>query len=415
MQENQIVFVGAARTPVGTYLGSLKTVPVEQLGITAIEAAMQRSGLDKEVVDEIIVGNVIGSQTSNNLGRVIGIDAGFPNSTTGMTINRICGSGMQSAISGAQSLLLGDADVVVAGGMESMSRAPFYLPESARYEGLSPRDLNLIDANAAGLHSASGQKNDDLLNMGLTAENIVSKFHITREEQDEFAYTSQQKMAIAQQSGRMAEEITPVTITDRKGRQTIVDKDEHPRPQITMEKLQHLKPAFRFDGKGSVTPGNASGFNDGAAFEVMTTQDYAMKHQLTPLGILKAYAITGCAPRTMGLGPVQAIQSVLNKTNLSLEDLDVLEINEAFAGQVLGCLRELGISTDSKYYHERFNPNGGAIAIGHPLGMTGARIITSVLYEFKKYPNKRYAVASACIGGGQGIAVLLENPHYKKG
>lgn len=413
LNKQDIVFVGAARTPIGSYLGGLKTVPVEELSLTALEAALTRSGIDKKAVDEIIVGNVIGSQTSNNIARIIGIDGNFPKATTGMTINRICGSGIQSAISAAQSLLLGDAEVIAAGGAESMSRAPFYLPENARYEGIKSNQLDLIDANAASLHSVSGKANDDLINMGLTAENIVDKYAISREAQDNFAYLSQQKAKKAIETGRLATEIVPVTVKGRKGQTTNIDADEHPRPMITLEKLSQLKPAFRGDGTGSVTAGTASGFNDGAAFEILTTANYAESHGLEPMGRLVDYAVVGCDPRLMGLGPVEAIKQILAKHQLEITDIDILEINEAFAGQVLGCLHELGVATDSDFYHTNFNPNGGAVALGHPLGMSGARLITSILYEFKAHPEKRYGLASACIGGGQGIAMLLENPLVK--
>lgn len=410
---DEVVFVGAARTPVGAYLGDLKTVPVEDLGQIALEEALKRAGVAKDEIDEVIVGHVTGSQTTNNLARIIGINAGLANTSTGMTINRICGSGIQSAVSAAQELILGDKKMVAAGGVESLSRAPFYLPENVRYEGLKSGNFPLIDANLAGHSTASGRKYKEVNHMGDTAENVVERFGITREEQDEFALNSQRKAGEAMESGRFAQEIVPVEVKGRRGAVTVVDTDGHPRPDTTLEKLAKLKPAFRRDGKGSVTAGNSSGLNDGGAFEIMTVKSIAEEKGLEIMAKVVDYSVVGCAPDLMGLGPVQAINTVLAKNNLKLDDLDVLEINEAFAGQTLGCLRELKIDTDSDFYKNKFNPHGGAVALGHPLGMSGARIITSILYEFKNHPEKHYAIASACIGGGQGIALLLENGYYK--
>ncbi|MCK1166249.1 thiolase family protein [Streptococcus uberis] len=410
-KQEDIVIVGAARTPVGAYLGGLKTVPVQELGVVALDEAIKRSGLAKEDIDEVIVGHVTGSQTTNNLGNIIAIDAGLDNRVTGMTINRICGSGIQSAISATLELLMGKKEIIAAGGAESLSRAPFYLPESIRYEPFRMGDQQLIDANLEGHRSSSGT-NSGIAHMGNTAENVVRRYNISREAQDEFAFNSQMKAKEALENGRFSQEIIPVEVKGRRGSVTIVDTDEHPKPQTTIEGLAKLRPAFEKDG--SVTAGNASGLNDGAAFEIFTTESVAQAKGLEVMGRVVDYAITGCAPDVMGLGPVAAIQEVLRRNELDLEkDIDVLEINEAFAGQTLGCLHELNISTDSDFYKNNFNPHGGAVALGHPLGMSGARIITSLLYEFKNRPEIRYAIASACIGGGQGIALLLENGYYK--
>ncbi|MCK1233752.1 thiolase family protein [Streptococcus uberis] len=410
-KQEDIVIVGAARTPVGAYLGGLKTVPVQELGVVALDEAIKRSGLAKEDIDEVIVGHVTGSQTTNNLGNIIAIDAGLDNRVTGMTINRICGSGIQSAISATLELLMGKKEIIAAGGAESLSRAPFYLPESIRYEPFRMGDQQLIDANLEGHRSSSGT-NSGIAHMGNTAENVVRRYNISREAQDEFAFNSQMKAKEALENGRFSQEIIPVEVKGRRGSVTIVDTDEHPKPQTTIEGLAKLRPAFEKDG--SVTVGNASGLNDGAAFEIFTTESVAQAKGLEVMGRVVDYAITGCAPDVMGLGPVAAIQEVLRRNELDLEkDIDVLEINEAFAGQTLGCLHELNISTDSDFYKNNFNPHGGAVALGHPLGMSGARIITSLLYEFKNRPEIRYAIASACIGGGQGIALLLENGYYK--
>lgn len=409
-KQEEIVIVGAARTPVGAYLGDLKTVPVQELGVVALDEAIKRSGLAKEDIDEVIVGHVTGSQTTNNLGNIIAIDAGLDNRVTGMTINRICGSGIQSAVSATLELLMGNKEIIAAGGAESLSRAPFYLPESVRYEPFRMGDQQLIDANLEGHRSSSGT-NSGIAHMGNTAENVVKRYNISREAQDEFAFNSQMKAKEALENGRFAQEIVPVEVKGRRGAVTVVDTDGHPKPQTTLEGLAKLRPAFEKDG--TVTAGNASGLNDGAAFEIFTTESVAKAKGLEVMGRVVDYAITGCAPDVMGLGPVAAIQEVLRRNNLDLEkDIDVLEINEAFAGQTLGCLHELNVSTDSDFYKNNFNPHGGAVALGHPLGMSGARIITSLLYEFKNRPEIRYAIASACIGGGQGIALLLENGYY---
>lgn len=409
--QEEIVFVGAARTAVGAYLGDLKGVKVQELGVIALEAAIKNAKLEKDDIDEVICGHVTGSQTSNNLGNVIAIDTGLRPEVTGMTVNRICGSGIQSAVSAALELRTGKKRVIAAGGAESLSRAPYQLPEEARFQGFRMGDSRLIDANDEGHRSASG-KNSGINHMGNTAENVMRLTNTTREEADKFAYDSQMKAKAAIESGRFAAEICPVEIKDRKGNVTIVDKDGHPRPQTTMEGLAKLKPVFEKDG--AVTAGNASGLNDGAAFEIMTTESYAKEKGLEIMAKVVDYAIVGVEPKYMGLGPVNAIKNVCADNNLDLfKDIDVLEINEAFAGQVVACLKQLDIDMDSDFYKNCLNPHGGAVALGHPLGMSGARIITSILYEFKLNPHKRYAIASACIGGGQGIALLLENAYWQ--
>lgn len=411
---DEVVIVGAARTPVGAFLGDLKTVPVEDLGQAALEEAIKRANVEKSDIDEVIVGHVTGTQTTNNLGRIIGINSGLSDASTGMTINRICGSGIQSAVSAVQELLImPNKKMIAAGGAESLSRAPFYLPESVRYEGIRMGEPKLIDANLAGHSSASGKGYEDVTHMGNTAENVVERYSITREAQDEFAVNSQRKAAEAMGNGRFAQEIVSVEVPGRKGKVTVVDTDGHPRSGTSMESLAKLKPAFRFDGKGTVTAGNASGLNDGAAFEIFTTKTTAEEKGLEVMAKVVDFAITGVNPAYMGLGPVEAVKTVLTQNELTLDDIDVLEINEAFSGQILGCLRELKIDLDSDFYKNKFNPHGGAVALGHPLGMSGARIITSLCYEFKNRPEIKYAIASACIGGGQGIAMLLENGYHK--
>lgn len=411
-KQEEIVIVGAARTPVGAFLGDLKTVPVEDLGVIALEEAIKRAKVTKEDIEEVIVGHVTGSQTTNNLGNIIGINAGLPSNMTGMTVNRICGSGIQSAVSAVQELLFSNKNMIAAGGAESLSRAPFYLPESVRYEGFKMGDPTILDANLEGHRSASG-KNSNIGHMGNTAENVARKYSITRERCDAFAVESQRKAAQAMESGRFAQEIIPVEVSGRRNQVTLVENDGHPRPGTSMESLAKLKPAF--EKEGVVTAGNASGLNDGAAFEIFTTQTVADEKGLEVMAKVVDYQIAGCEPEYMGLGPVYAINQLLERQELNLqEDIDILEINEAFSAQTIGCLIELGIEEDSDFYKNKFNPHGGAVALGHPLGMSGARIITSLLYEFKNRPDIRYGIASACIGGGQGIALLLENGYYNK-
>ncbi|MER2227864.1 MAG: thiolase family protein [Carnobacterium sp.] len=407
--DDPIVIVGAARTPIGAYLGGLKTVPTGELGAIALKEAIKRAGLTSEEIDEVIAGQAMGTQEESNIGRVIGLKAGLRQQSTGMTVNRICGSGIQSAISATQELMTMDVNFIAAGGVESLSRSEYYLPLESRWEGFKAGNFNVIDANLAlHMHAQPNAQYPEVHHMGDTAEKIAEKYAITREEQDTYAMDSQRKAAQAIDNGRLAQEIIPVEVKGRKGSITVIDTDEHPRPGTNMESLARLKPAFRKDGKGTITAGNASGLNDGAAFEIFTKASVAKERGLDVMAKIVDFAIAGCDPNVMGLGPVYAINKVLEQSNLTLEDIDILEINEAFSAQILGCMKELGIEPGSKMYN-RLNPNGGAVALGHPLGMSGARIITSLCYEFKNHPEKKYAIASACIGGGQGIALLLEN------
>ncbi|MGF3066999.1 thiolase family protein [Facklamia sp. P12945] len=407
---DEVVIVGAARTPVGAFLGDLKTVRVQDLGTTALKEAAKRAGVSLEEIEEVICGHVVGSPTSSNIGRVVGINAGLPIESTGYTVNRLCGSGIQSAVSAVQLLQASEKKYVAAGGAESLSRAPYFLPEEVRFQGFKTGDQRLIDANTM-IHTGSvGDGYPDLIHMGQTAETLAKMYKISREEQDEFALNSQAKAKKAMESGRLAQEIVPVEITDRKGNVTVIDKDSHPRPDTSMEKLAKLRPAFVKGG--SVTAGNSSGLNDGAAFEIFTTKENAAANNLEIMAKVMDYSVTGCEPDLMGLGPVNSIKEILERNDFTLEDIDILEINEAFAAQTLACLKELGNGPETELY-ERLNPNGGAVALGHPLGCTGARMITSICYEFKNRPETRYAIASACIGGGMGISILLENGYYK--
>lgn len=403
----EVVIVGGARTPVGSFLGGLKTVDEPMLGEIALNEAIKRTGVKKEDIEEVIVGHVTGSQTSNNLGNLIGINVGLPATSTGMTINRICGSGFQSIISAAQEIKLGDAEVVAAGGVESLSRAPFYLPIEVRYDGLKMGDKPLIDANVAGHWSASG-RDSGIAHMGNTAEAVARKWNISRERQDQFAFDSQMKCKAAMESGRLAEEIVPVEIKGRKGQVTVVDTDEFPKPDTILEKLAKLRPAF--EKEGTVTAGNASGLNDGGAFSIVTSASYAAKNNLTVWAKVVDYKVAGIEAEYMGMGPVPAIKAILERNGLDLQkDVSILEINEAFAAQQVGCLDELGVDMNSDWYKNSYNPNGGGISLGHPLGMSGARIMVSILHEFKNHPEYKYAIGSACIGGGMGVAILLEN------
>lgn len=404
-----IVIVGAARTPVGAYLGDLKTVPTEELGAIALQEAVKRANISIKEIDEVITGHVNGTQIHNNISRLIALTAGVNYESTAMTVNRICGSGIQSAISAAQALITSDANFVAAGGAESLSRAEFFLPLEARWQGFRVGDFKVLDANLAGhLHAQPTHLFPDIHHMGDTAEKLVEIYKISRQDQDQFAYESQMKTKSAMESGRLAQEIVPVEIKDRKGNVTLVENDGHPKPNTTLELLAEIRPAFRHDGLGSITAGNASGLNDGAAFEIFTRESIAKEKNLEIMARIIDFTITGCRPDHMGIGPVSAIRKLLMQNNLTLEDIDFLEINEAFAGQVLACLKELGNYMGTALY-ERLNVNGGAIALGHPLGMSGARIVTSLCYQFKNNPGKCYSIASACIGGGQGIALLLES------
>ncbi len=386
--------IDGARTAFGTYGGSLKDVSDVDLAVTATKAAIERSGISTSDIDEIIFGNVI--QTSDNsayLARHIGLKSGLSESSAALTLNRLCGSGLQSIVSGAQSIALGEAKVIVAGGTESMSLAPQVL-KGTRFG--SPNKAPVVE------DMLWGTLVDKYIGygMGMTAENLSEKYNISREEQDEFAIDSQKKASEARDSGRFAEEITPVVIKDRKGKEILIKVDEHIKEGISKEGLAKLKPAFKKEG--TVTPGNASGINDGAAAVVLASEDYVQEHNVKPLARIVSWGVAGVDPSIMGIGPVPASKKALEKAGLSLADIDIFEFNEAFAAQSLAVVKELGIDK------EKVNVNGGAIALGHPLGASGARITYSLALEMKKR-NLKYGLASLCIGGGQGIAIILEN------
>lgn len=400
----QCVITGAVRTPVGAYLGSLKTVPAYQLGSLVLEEAVKRGGIEKQDVEQVIMGDVL-SKTPN-LARVSALVAGFDESVPGFSVDRQCGSALQAVVSAAHAILSGDASVVLAGGAESMSQAPYFMPASIRYEGVRMNKFQVEDAfEYASSHAHPTEKYDGL-NMGLTAENVAKKHGITRQQQDAFAYDSQMKWKRAHEAGLFKDEILPVEVQLRKS-SFVFDTDEHPKPDTTLEKLEKLRPAFLRDGTGSVTAGNASGMNDGASAVVVMDGDIAKARGIKPLVRIVSSATAGVDPNVMGLGPVPATRLALQRAGLKLEDIGLFELNEAFAAQSLGCLIELGMAPGSPLY-ERVNVNGGAIAHGHALGNSGTRILTTLIYEMKRR-GVRYGLATLCIGGGQGIAMIVEN------
>lgn len=402
---DKVVITSGARTPVGAFLGGLKTVPVEELAAIAVKGALSRSNnLAPELVDDVVFGHVESSGDAPNLGRNTALLAGLDH-VPGYTVNRICGSGTQSIINAAQDIMTSNSEIVVAGGAESLSRAPYYLPLEVRYEGFNMGNQQLKDANTQYHHNAQPYPQFPVMHMGNTAENVVRKYNISREDQDQFAFNSQQRAKAAQESGRFSKEIVPVEIKNRRGAVTVVNKDEHPRPDTTIEALSGLRPVFEKDG--TVTAGNASGLNDGAAAVVVMKETKAKELNLSPLAEVVDFAVAGLDPSVMGLGPAYAIQKLLDKRGMTKEDIDLYEINEAFAGQMLGVMKELDMYFDSPLY-ERLNVNGGAIALGHPLGMSGTRITISLTYELIEQ-KKEYGIVSACIGGGMGIALLIKN------
>ncbi len=389
----QPVIVSAVRTPVGSFGKSLKDIPAVRLGVIATKAAMERIGLEPSLVDEVILGNVLQAGQGQNPARQVAIYSGIPQEKVSFTINKVCGSGLKSVALAAQAIMLGDAEVVVAGGIENMSQAPYALP-GARW-GQRMGDATVVDLMIFdGLYEIFNG-----YHMGITAENLAERYKISREEQDQFGYESQMKAKAAIEAGKFKEEIVAVEIPQRKGDPIIFDTDEHPRPNTTLEALAKLRPAFKKDG--TVTAGNASGINDGAAILIVMSERKAKEMGLEIMAYIRGYASGGVDPAYMGLGPVPAIKNVMKKTNMDLKDMEIIELNEAFAAQSLACIRELGIDTS------KLNPNGGAIALGHPIGASGARILITLLYEMKRQ-GKSLGLASLCIGGGQGVAMIVE-------
>lgn len=396
--------ISAARTAVGKYLGSLKTVPSELLAKEVIQAAIERAGLEKEDVDLTVLGQVDINAEARNVARVATLLAGLPEETPAYTVDLQCGSGMQAVRCAIAEIQNGSAEIVLAGGTENMSRNLYYLPPSVRYEGFRAGTKSVYDSFARGAERVQPPALYPNLNMGLTAENIAERFHITREEQDSFAYDSQKKAIAAIDSGKFKDEIIPYTVEEKKT-SFVFDTDEFPRRDITLEKLASLKPAFKKDG--TVTAGNASGMNDGASAVIVMSESKMKELGKKPMARIIAHKVVGCDPAIMGIGPVEAVRGVLKQAGLQLEDIDLFELNEAFAAQSLGVLKELGMSPGTKLY-ERVNVNGGAVALGHALGNSGTRILTTLMYELKRR-NGRYGIATLCIGGGEGIAMLIEN------
>ncbi|KWF94144.1 acetyl-CoA acetyltransferase, partial [Burkholderia diffusa] len=387
-----VVIVSAARTAVGKFGGSLAKIAAPELGATVIRAVLERSGVKPEQVSEVIMGQVLAAGSGQNPARQSLIKAGLPNAVPGMTINKVCGSGLKAVMLAANAIMAGDADIVIAGGQENMSAAPHVLPGSR--DGFRMGDAKLVDTMIVdGLWDVYNQ-----YHMGITAENVAKEYGITREEQDAFAALSQNKAEAAQKAGRFDAEIVPVSIPQRKGEPLQFATDEFVRHGVTAESLAGLKPAFSKDG--TVTAANASGLNDGAAAVLVMSAQKAAAFGLTPLARIKAYANAGVDPSVMGMGPVPASRRCLERAGWTPGDLDLMEINEAFAAQALAVHKQMGWDTS------KVNVNGGAIAIGHPIGASGCRILVTLLHEMVKRDAKR-GLASLCIGGGMGVALAV--------
>ena len=388
---SEIVVAGAVRTPVGAFNGSLSSVPASYLGAVAIKEALKRAQVQPDDVDEVIMGQILTAGTGQNPARQAAIEAGIPVEETAYQINQLCGSGLRTVALGFQAIKVGDCDIVVAGGQESMSQAPHC---AHLRDGQKMGDMKFVDTMIKdGLWDAFNG-----YHMGNTAENVAQKWQLTRDEQDEFAAKSQQKAEAAQKEGRFAEEIVPVTIKTRKG-EVVVDTDEYPKHGTSVESLGKLRPAF--DKEGTVTAGNASGINDGAAVAVLMSGEEAERRGVKPLGRVVSWATAGVDPAIMGTGPIPASRKALAKAGWTVDDLDLIEANEAFAAQACAVNRELGWDTD------KVNVNGGAIALGHPIGASGARVLVTLLYEMKRRDAKK-GLATLCIGGGMGIAMCIE-------
>ena len=388
------VFVlSAVRTPIGKYGGGLASVPPCDLAAKVVREAVSRSGVDPAQVGHAVFGHVIHTETRDMyLSRVAAVNGGLEVGTPALTVNRLCGSGLQAIISASQSIMLGDCEVAVAGGAESMSRAPYWLP-GMRW-GQRMGDGVAVDAMTGALSDPF-----DGCHMGVTAENVATDFHVSRADQDALAVESHRRAAAAAAAGYFKEQILPIEIPGRKGQTTIVDTDEHVRPEVRLEDMAKLRPAFAQDG--TVTAGNASGVNDAAAAVVLASESFVRSGGRTPMGKLIGYAHAGVEPRIMGMGPVPAVRAVLDRTGLKVDEIDVFEVNEAFAAQAAAVVRELGLPPD------RTNPNGSGISLGHPVAATGAILTVKALYELKR-TGGRYALVTLCIGGGQGIAAIFE-------
>ena len=420
MQLKEAWIVGAMRTPVGRHGGSLSAVRPDDLGAVALEALMERTGVPPSEVEDVFFGcaNQAG-EDNRDVARMSLLLAGFPETVAGATVNRLCGSGLEAVSQAARAVMLGEASVYVGGGVESMSRAPWTVlkPERAFPTGNATMHDTTLGWRMVNPRMEEMGHTDSL---GMTAENVAQeRFNITpdedqpeglaeeydvsRETQDRFALRSHQKAVAAQDEKRFREEITPVTVKGRKG-DTVVEADEGPRRDTSLERLARLKPAFK--GEGSVTAGNSSSLNDGAAAVMVVSREYAEAHDLEPMAKVRSMAVAGVPPRVMGIGPVPATKKALERAGITMDDVGLVEINEAFAAQVLACLHEWGMDSEEG----RLNPNGGSIALGHPLGASGARILTTLVHEMRRRDDVRYGLATMCIGVGQGIAMVVEKP-----
>lgn len=389
----EVVIVAAVRTPIGSFGGSLKDISTVELGSLVIKNAIERAGLEPEQVDEVIMGNVLGAGLGQNVARQMSVHAGVPVTVPAFTINKVCGSGLKAVQLAVQAVLCGDAEVVVAGGAENMSQAPYILPNQrwgSRMGNATVVDTMLQDGLTDGFED---------YHMGITAENVAEQYGITREDQDSFALQSQKRAVAAVESGRFKEEIIPVEIPQRRGEPLVFDTDEFPRKDVSLEGLSKLRPAFQKDG--SVTAGNSSGINDGAAAVVVMSAEKAKELGVPVLATIKSYASAGLDPKVMGCGPIYASRKALEKAGLTVADLDLVESNEAFAAQACAVAKELNLDL------EKVNVNGGAISLGHPIGASGCRILVTLLHEMQKRDAKR-GLVTLCIGGGMGTALIVE-------
>lgn len=389
----QVVIVSAVRTPIGNFEGALAQIPAAELGAIVIKEAIKRTGLKLDQVEEVIMGNVLSAAQGQNPARQAAMKAGVPQEVPAWTVSKVCGSGLKAVICAAQAILSSDADIIIAGGMESMSQASYALPKARsgyRMGNNTVVDTMINDGLTDAFHN---------IHMGVTAENIAEQFGISREEQDKYAVSSQNRAEAAIKAGRFEDEIVSVPVPQRKGEPVMVNQDEFPRFGATYDGLAKLRSAFKKDG--TVTAGNASGINDGAAAVVVMSKDKAEELGLTPLATITSWASAGVDPLIMGTGPIPASRKALEKANLQIEDIDLIEANEAFASQTLSVARELQLD-DGKT-----NINGGAIALGHPIGASGTRVLVTLLHEMKKQQVKR-GLATLCIGGGQGIAMIVQ-------
>ncbi len=390
-----VVIVSAARTPIGKFGRTLQNVTATKLGETAMKAAIERAGIKPEDIDEVIFGCVLQAGQGQGVARITAMGAGIPKEVPALTLNKLCGSGLRSVSLAAQIIKAGDADIVLAGGTESMSTAPYVMPNArwgARMGNSQIEDVMLKDGltdTFSGLH------------MGITAENVAEQYNVSRQEMDDFSYNSQQKVKAAIESGRFKDEIVPVEVPQPGGKTVVFDTDEHPYPDLAREVYDTIPPAFKPDGK--VTAVNSSGINDGAAAVIVMSAEKAEELGLTPLAKVVSYASAGVDPSIMGIGPVPATQKALEKAGLTMDDIDLVEANEAFAAQSVAVGNELGIDP------EKLNVNGGAVALGHPIGASGCRILVTLLYEMQRRDAKR-GLATLCIGGGMGTTLVVERP-----